>query len=62
MSELEAYRAKARTFLESMAAKYGRDARTGNTVEQDLALGREYMAAKYDAGFGGINWPVEMGG
>lgn len=62
MSELEAYRAKARTFLDSMVAKYGRDARTGNTVEQDLALGREYMAAKYDAGFGGINWPVEMGG
>ena len=62
MSDLNAYRASARAFLESMDAKYGRDARVGNTVEQDLALGREYMAAKHDAGFAGINWPVDMGG
>ncbi|MCC6926233.1 acyl-CoA dehydrogenase family protein [Novosphingobium sp.] len=62
MSELEAYRAKARAFLESMAPKYGRDARSGNTVEQDLALGREYMAKKYDAGFAGINWSPDIGG
>ncbi|MBS3929273.1 MAG: acyl-CoA dehydrogenase family protein [Sphingomonadales bacterium] len=62
MSDLQVYREKARAFLASMAPKYGRDARKGNTVEQDLALGREYMAARYDAGFGGINWPVEMGG
>ena len=62
MSDLNAYRASARAFLETMDAKYGRDARAGNTVEQDLALGRVYMAAKYDAGFGGINWPVDMGG
>ena len=62
MSDLEAYRAKARTFLESMAPKYAREARSGNTVEQDLALGREYMAAKHDAGFAGINWPVAIGG
>ena len=62
MSDLEVYRTKARTFLESMAPKYGRDARTGNSVEQDLALGREYMAARYDAGFGGINWSPEVGG
>ena len=62
MSDLEAYRQKARVFLESMAPKYGRDARTGNSVEQDLALGREYMAARYDAGFGGINWSPDIGG
>jgi len=62
MSELETYRAAARAFLESMAPRFGREAREGNTVEQDLALGRQYMAAKYDAGFGGINWPVEIGG
>ena len=61
MSDLNAYRASARAFLESMDAKYGRDARVGNTVEQDLALGREYMAAKHDAGFAGINLPVDMG-
>ncbi|MGB7655048.1 MAG: acyl-CoA dehydrogenase family protein [Novosphingobium sp.] len=62
MSDLEVYRAKARTFLESMAPKYGREARTGNSVEQDLALGREYMAKRYDAGFGGINWSPDVGG
>ncbi|WP_309753244.1 acyl-CoA dehydrogenase family protein [Novosphingobium sp.] len=62
MSDLEVYRTKARTFLESMAPKYGREARTGNSVEQDLALGREYMAARYDAGFGGINWSPDIGG
>lgn len=62
MSDLETYRLKARSFLESMAPKYGRDARTGNTVEQDLALGREYMAKRYDAGFGGINWSPDVGG
>ena len=28
----------------------------------DLALGRKYMASKYEAGFSGINWPVEVGG
>ena len=62
MSDLETYRAKARTFLESMAPTYGRAARTGNSVEQDLALGREYMAKRYDAGFGGINWSPDVGG
>jgi alkylation response protein AidB-like acyl-CoA dehydrogenase len=62
MSAVEAYRQKARAFLESMAPKYARAARSGNTVEQDLALGREYMAAKYDAGFAGINWSPDLGG
>ena len=62
MSELETYRLKARAFLEGMAPKYARENRRGNTSEQDLALGREYMAAKYDAGFAGINWSPELGG
>lgn len=62
MSDIETFRASARAFLESMAPKYARAARVGNTVEQDLALGREYMAAKYDAGFAGINWSPEFGG
>ena len=62
MSELETYRVKARAFLDSMAPKYARKARSGNTVEQDLALGRQYMAARYDAGFAGINWSPEFGG
>ena len=62
MSELETYRLKARAFLEGMAPKYARQNRRGNSSEQDLALGREYMAAKYDAGFAGINWSPDMGG
>ncbi len=62
MSELETYRQSARVFLDSMAPKYARPARSGNTVEQDLALGRQYMAARYDAGFAGINWSPEFGG
>ncbi len=62
MSELETYRATAREWLAGMAPKYARAARAGNTVEQDLALGREYMAAKYDAGYAGINWKPEIGG
>ncbi len=62
MSDLEAYAQKARTWLESMAPKYARDARKGNTEAQDLALGREYMAARYDAGYAGINWDTEIGG
>ena len=62
MSELEIYRQRAKTWLEGMAPNYARAARAGNSVEQDLALGREYMAAKFDAGFAGINWPVDIGG
>ena len=62
MSELETYRLKAREFLEGMAPKYARENRRGNSSEQDLALGREFMAAKYDAGFAGINWSPDMGG
>ncbi|MGH6786471.1 MAG: acyl-CoA dehydrogenase family protein [Novosphingobium sp.] len=62
MSELETYAAKARAWLETQAAKYGRAARAGNDVEQDLALGRDYMAAKFDAGYAGINWPADVGG
>lgn len=58
----EAYRAKARNWLESIEAEFGREARRGLTEEQDLALGRRYQAAKYAAGFAGINWPVDFGG
>jgi alkylation response protein AidB-like acyl-CoA dehydrogenase len=62
MSDLEAYTLKARAWLQSMAPKYAREARKGDTEEQALALGREYMAAKYDAGYAGINWPTDIGG
>lgn len=62
MSELEAYRNTARAWLESMAPKYAREARRGMSVEEELALGREFQALKYEAGYAGINWPVEIGG
>ncbi|TXI28712.1 MAG: acyl-CoA dehydrogenase, partial [Ottowia sp.] len=51
MSELEAYRSKAQAWLESMAPKYAREARRGMTVEEELALGREFQALKYEAGY-----------
>lgn len=62
MSDLDAYRAKARAWLDSMNSKYGREARRGMNEEQSLALGREFQALKYEAGYAGINWPVEIGG
>ena len=62
MSDLDAYRGKARDWLESMAPRFGRAARKGLSVEEDLALGRQYMAARHDAGYAGINWPVAFGG
>lgn len=62
MSDLDAYRDGARTWLASVAPQFGRDARRGLSVEDDLALGRRYMAARFDAGYAGINWPVEFGG
>jgi len=62
MSDLDAYREKAHAWLASVAPEFGRDARRGLSVEEDLALGRRYQRAKYDAGYTGINWPVEVGG
>jgi alkylation response protein AidB-like acyl-CoA dehydrogenase len=64
MSELETYRAKARAWLESVAPKYARAARSKLhlSVEDDLALGRQFMAEKYDAGYAGINWATDIGG
>lgn len=62
MSNLEVYRTSARSWLASMAGKFGHEARHGLSHEDDLALGREYMRARHDAGFSGINWPVEFGG
>jgi len=60
--DLEAYRAKARAWLESMAPIYGAKARTGMRLEQDLAVARRYQRAKFDAGYAGINWDPEWGG
>lgn len=62
MSNLEVYRTNARNWLASMAGMFGYEARHGLSHEDDLALGREYMRARHDAGFSGINWPLEFGG
>ncbi|MCB2077714.1 MAG: acyl-CoA dehydrogenase family protein [Novosphingobium sp.] len=62
MIGLEEYRANGRAWLASVAGEFGNQARMGLTQDEDLALGRRYMAAKYDAGFGGINIPAEFGG
>ncbi len=62
MSALEAYRSAARAWLQSMAGTFGRDARRGLAVEDDLALGRRYQRAKFDAGYAGINWDKDLGG
>lgn len=59
---IQQYRATARKWLEAHAPTYGAAARRGLSAEQDLALGRAWMALKYDAGYSGINWPKEHGG
>ncbi len=62
MTDLEAWRAKAAAWCESMVPAFGKAARKGLSVEEDLALGRRYQKAKFDAGYAGINWPTDLGG
>jgi alkylation response protein AidB-like acyl-CoA dehydrogenase len=62
MSELESWRLKARAWLESVAPTFGMEARRGLSEADDLALGRRYAAARFEAGFAGINWSTEFGG
>lgn len=62
MSDFEAFRHRANHWLASVAPKYGRAARRGLSEADDLALGRSYLAERFEAGFAGINWPKEMGG
>src|SRR3546814_20333861 len=50
------------TLFRSKIAEFGREARRGLTPAEDLALGRRYLAAKYEAGYSGISWPRENGG
>ena len=45
ISNLEDFRARARAWLADQAATFGKEARRGLAVEDDMALGRRYMAA-----------------
>ena len=62
MSAYVVFRDRARAWLQSIAPTYGKQARIGLSEAEDLALARHYLAARHDAGFAGINWPVAMGG
>jgi alkylation response protein AidB-like acyl-CoA dehydrogenase len=62
MSDLEAYRQAARAWLEAVAPTFGGPARTGLSLDQDIAAARRYQRAKFDAGYAGINWDREWGG
>jgi alkylation response protein AidB-like acyl-CoA dehydrogenase len=62
MSDLETYRSNALSWLKSVAPKYGLAVRKGLSEAQDLALGRQYQSAKFNAGYAGINWPKDFGG
>ncbi|MCF8709425.1 acyl-CoA dehydrogenase [Rhizorhapis sp. SPR117] len=62
MSDVESFRMTARTWLEFQVAEFGREAQRGKSEQEILAMGRRYMTAKHEAGYGGIDWPVEFGG
>lgn len=62
MSDLNAYREKAKAWLESKAPHFGRDAQKGLSHEDHLELARKWQAEKHDAGYTGITWPKEHGG
>ena len=60
--DIEAFRADCRAWLHSVAPRFGRAGRQGLDAADDLKLGRAYLAARYEAGFAGINWPAAVGG
>lgn len=62
MTDLQSYQTNAHHWLASVAGEFGKEARRGLSETDDLALGRRYQRAKFDAGYAGINWPTEFGG
>jgi alkylation response protein AidB-like acyl-CoA dehydrogenase len=62
MNNIAEYTAKADDWLQSVADEFGAAARIGLCEDECLALGRRYLKARFDAGYAGINWPVEFGG
>ena len=61
-TELEAYRLKARAWLQSVAPRFGKDAVKNLPEDEHLAAGRAYQRAKFEAGFAGIHWDRDLGG
>ncbi len=62
MTDNQTYGERAHAWLQSVDAEFGRSARIGLSESEDLALGRRYLAARFEAGYAGINWSVEFGG
>ena len=62
MIEIAEYSAKADAWLQSVAGEFGSAARQGLSESENLALGRRYLKARFDAGYAGINWSPEFGG
>ena len=62
MTDIAGYAAKADAWLQSVAGEFGSAARKGLSEAEDLALGRRYLKARFDAGYAGINWSPEFGG
>ncbi|MET0248175.1 MAG: acyl-CoA dehydrogenase family protein [Sphingobium sp.] len=62
MSDLDAYRLKAREWLTSQASIFGREQRRGLSHDEDLAFARRWQIAKQEAGYTGITWPASHGG
>jgi alkylation response protein AidB-like acyl-CoA dehydrogenase len=62
MSDITDYAAKGDAWLASVAGDFGSAARAGLSEAEDLALGRRYLKARFDAGYAGINWSPEFGG
>lgn len=56
------YVARARAWLAEMEPRFGAEARRGLSLEQDLALAREYQLLKSEAGYAAITLPRELGG
>jgi alkylation response protein AidB-like acyl-CoA dehydrogenase len=62
MSELDAYRAEARRWLQVAEREFGWEVRRELSEAEDLWLARRYQAAKHAAGYAGITLPREFGG
>ena len=59
-AELDQYRAQCRTWLAENAPRFGK--RQELSVDEQIALARQWQALKADAGYAAITLPVEYGG